>query len=166
MPEEPEFINELRSDKFPASTDASLLNYIDTLRALATAPQAAESKAEGQLVGYQGWHPKTGEVVFSQDTPAQSVMADYKMRPVYSAPPPQQPGNLHRAADTEECAVYAAIATDYNQQPDDCVRVPVKLTAEMAVAFSEVWFSKERCIDDPEMDDAYAALLAAAKEQK
>lgn len=34
VPEEPMWIRELRSDKFPASTDASLLQHIDTLRDL------------------------------------------------------------------------------------------------------------------------------------
>jgi hypothetical protein len=34
VPEEPMWISELRSDKFPASTDASLLQHIDTLRDL------------------------------------------------------------------------------------------------------------------------------------
>lgn len=40
--------------------------------------------------------------------------------------------------------------------------VPIELTDDMAVAFCETWFSAVRCIDDPEMDDAYAAMLAVA----
>lgn len=40
--------------------------------------------------------------------------------------------------------------------------VPATMTLDMCVAFAEAWFSKVRCIDDPEMQDAYAAMLAAA----
>lgn len=40
--------------------------------------------------------------------------------------------------------------------------VPEVLTDDMAIAFCEVWFSKRRCIDDPEMEDAWEALLDAA----
>lgn len=40
--------------------------------------------------------------------------------------------------------------------------VPATMTLDMSVAFAETWFSKVRCIDDAEMQDAYAAMLAAA----
>jgi hypothetical protein len=40
--------------------------------------------------------------------------------------------------------------------------VPVVLTDDMLVAFAEAWYSKKRCIDDCEMDDAYAAMLEVA----
>lgn len=40
--------------------------------------------------------------------------------------------------------------------------VPVKLADEMVIAFAEKWYAKRQAIDDPDMDDAYAALLAAA----
>lgn len=40
--------------------------------------------------------------------------------------------------------------------------VPATMTLDMCVAFAEAWFSKVRCIDDPEMQDAYAAMIAAA----
>lgn len=40
--------------------------------------------------------------------------------------------------------------------------VPTKITEEMVVEFCEVWYSTVRAFDDPEMDDAYAAMLAAA----
>jgi hypothetical protein len=40
--------------------------------------------------------------------------------------------------------------------------VPVALTEDMLVAFAEAWYSKKRCIDDCEMDDAYAAMLEVA----
>ena len=40
--------------------------------------------------------------------------------------------------------------------------VPVVATEEMQVAFAEVWFTKKRCLDDPEMDDAYTAMLEAS----
>lgn len=40
--------------------------------------------------------------------------------------------------------------------------VPTALTEDMLVAFAEAWYSKRRCIDDCEMDDAYAAMLEVA----
>ena len=42
--------------------------------------------------------------------------------------------------------------------------VPVELTDDMLIAFAEVWYSKRRAIDDCEMADCYAAMLAAAPE--
>lgn len=44
---------------------------------------------------------------------------------------------------------------------DKWVAVPVEPTDEMIEAFAETWFKKRRCIDDPELSDAYAAMLAA-----
>lgn len=46
--------------------------------------------------------------------------------------------------------------------PDGWRLVPNTMTLDMRVAFAETWFSKVRCIDDPEMEDAYAAMLSAA----
>ncbi|EOC1267538.1 hypothetical protein ACOZWM_003280 [Cronobacter malonaticus] len=40
--------------------------------------------------------------------------------------------------------------------------VPVEPTIEMQIAFAEAWFSKVRCVDDCELEDAYIAMLAAA----
>jgi len=40
--------------------------------------------------------------------------------------------------------------------------VPATITLDMSVAFAETWFSKVRCIDDDDMQDAYAAMLDAA----
>ncbi|RIQ18777.1 hypothetical protein D0850_06920 [Bordetella avium] len=40
--------------------------------------------------------------------------------------------------------------------------VPAKMTLDMSIAFAEAWYSKSRAIDDHEMQDAYAAMLAAA----
>lgn len=42
------------------------------------------------------------------------------------------------------------------------VVVPREPTEDMQIAFCEAWFSKRRAIDDPEMQDAYAAMIAAA----
>ncbi|ALB54869.1 Hypothetical phage protein [Cronobacter universalis NCTC 9529] len=42
--------------------------------------------------------------------------------------------------------------------------VPIEPTVEMQIAFAETWFSKVRCIDDCELEDAYIAMLAAAPE--
>jgi hypothetical protein len=48
--------------------------------------------------------------------------------------------------------------------PEGFVLVPVELTPEMYCAFVEQWFTKVRAIDDTEMEDCYAALLAARPE--
>ncbi|WP_104910537.1 hypothetical protein [Pseudomonas sp. LG1D9] len=40
--------------------------------------------------------------------------------------------------------------------------VPVKPTDDMVIAFSETWYSKRQAYDDPDMDDAYRDMLAAA----
>jgi len=40
--------------------------------------------------------------------------------------------------------------------------VPMTPTDDMIVAFAETWYSKLRCIDDCQMEDAYAAMIAAA----
>ncbi len=45
--------------------------------------------------------------------------------------------------------------------PEGYVLVPVELPVEMEIAFMEAWVSKRRCIDDPEMQDAWEAALAA-----
>lgn len=39
------------------------------------------------------------------------------------------------------------------------VLMPRKLSDEQQVAFAEAWFAKARPIDDPEMQDAYNALV-------
>lgn len=50
--------------------------------------------------------------------------------------------------------------------PDGYVLVPVALPVEMEIAFMEAWVSKRRCIDDPEMQDAWEAALAVRPEVK
>ncbi|EOI5740718.1 hypothetical protein ACMS02_001409 [Cronobacter turicensis] len=42
--------------------------------------------------------------------------------------------------------------------------MPIEPTVEMQIAFAETWFSKVRCVDDCELEDAYIAMLAAAPE--
>jgi hypothetical protein len=54
VPEEPMWISELRSDKFPASTDASLLQHIDTLLDLLKNEIADRVFAESMLKDYRG----------------------------------------------------------------------------------------------------------------
>ncbi|MDU9391883.1 hypothetical protein [Pseudomonas sp. zfem002] len=44
----------------------------------------------------------------------------------------------------------------------DMVSVPREPTEEMIVAFAEAWYSKRQTIDDPDMLDAYKAMLAVA----
>lgn len=46
--------------------------------------------------------------------------------------------------------------------PDGWKLVPIEPTVEMQIAFAETWFSKVRCVDDCELEDAYIAMLAAA----
>jgi len=48
--------------------------------------------------------------------------------------------------------------------PEGYVLVPVELPVEMEIAFMEAWVSKRRCIDDPDMQDAWDAALAARPE--
>lgn len=46
--------------------------------------------------------------------------------------------------------------------PEGWKLVPVEPTEEMIVAFVEQWYCHRQSIDDPQMDDAYQAMLAAA----
>lgn len=46
--------------------------------------------------------------------------------------------------------------------PNGWKLVPIDPTDDMIVAFAEQWYSKVRCIDDCQMEDCYAAMLAAA----
>ncbi|EMC4129955.1 hypothetical protein VEK59_004198 [Cronobacter sakazakii] len=48
--------------------------------------------------------------------------------------------------------------------PEGWKLVPIEPTFEMQIAFAEAWFSKVRCVDDCELEDAYIAMLAAAPE--
>ncbi|KDP98959.1 hypothetical protein ER21_06475 [Cronobacter sakazakii] len=48
--------------------------------------------------------------------------------------------------------------------PEGWKLVPIEPTVEMQIAFAEAWFSKVRCVDDCELEDAYIAMLAAAPE--
>lgn len=49
---------------------------------------------------------------------------------------------------------------------NEFVMVPRVPTDEMIVAFAEAWYSKRQAIDDPDMLDAYAAMLAVAPEHQ
>ncbi|WP_414555705.1 hypothetical protein [Stenotrophomonas forensis] len=64
----------------------------------------------------------------------------------------------------DQAALRAIIAA--LTPPEGYVLVPVELTVEMEIAFMEVWVSKRRCIDDPEMQDAWEAALTARPEVK
>jgi hypothetical protein len=46
--------------------------------------------------------------------------------------------------------------------PEGYAIVPLSVTDEMIVAFAEEWYSKRQVIDDPDMADAYKAMLAVA----
>lgn len=75
--------------------------------------------------------------------------------------------NCGRCADVHtvprsqaESAIRAALLS----APPGYALVPVELPAEMEVTFCEQWFSKRRAIDDPRMQDCWAAMIAAAPE--
>jgi|GEM_PF-911867 len=57
-----------------------------------------------------------------------------------------------------------ALLARYGAQPavpDGWKLVPIKPTEDMVVAFAEEWYSHQQAIDDPQMDEAYAAMLDA-----
>lgn len=63
----------------------------------------------------------------------------------------------HRAIRAITVALRAA-----PECPEGFVMVPEVMDLDMEVAFCEAWFSKRRCIDDADMQDAWAAALAAS----
>lgn len=69
-------------------------------------------------------------------------------------------GQLSTAATVALAAIRAALLT----APPGYVLVPAELPVEMEVAFCEQWFSKRRAIDDPRMQDCWAAMITAAPE--
>ncbi|WP_422346979.1 hypothetical protein [Stenotrophomonas sp. DR009] len=69
-------------------------------------------------------------------------------------------GLIHGRLDRREKAAVEAIIAALTP-PAGFVLVPVELPVEMEIAFMEAWVSKRRCIDDPEMQDAWEAALAA-----
>ncbi len=71
-------------------------------------------------------------------------------------------GDPLAVSDANAVAIKAIIAA--LTPPEGYVLVPVELTHEMYCAFVEQWFTKVRAIDDTEMEDCYAALLAARPE--
>ncbi|WP_414553208.1 hypothetical protein [Stenotrophomonas forensis] len=93
--------------------------------------------------------------------------------------------DLQTIVDRWDAEPFAAIGYDASQErrvireclglvkrlaaltpPEGYVLVPVELPVEMEIAFMEAWVSKRRCIDDPEMQDAWEAALAARPEVK
>ncbi|WJN52069.1 hypothetical protein [Pseudomonas asiatica] len=56
--------------------------------------------------------------------------------------------------------------TENRSSNTEMVSVPRVPTDEMIVAFAEAWYSKRQTIDDPDMLDAYAAMLAVAPAQQ
>ena len=66
-----------------------------------------------------------------------------------------------QGAKLNAAATVAFLETQGAGGPEGFVVVPEVMDIDMEVAFCEAWFSKRRCIDDPEMQDAWAAALAA-----
>jgi hypothetical protein len=52
------------------------------------------------------------------------------------------------------------------KQVGEWVMVPREPTDDMIVAFAEEWYSQRQTIDDPQMLEAYAAMLSAAPAPK
>jgi hypothetical protein len=50
--------------------------------------------------------------------------------------------------------------------PDGFVLVPKEPTLDMSIAFAECFYSKRRCIDDADISDWYAAMIAAAPSER
>ncbi|WP_202631802.1 hypothetical protein [Cronobacter sakazakii] len=76
--------------------------------------------------------------------------------------------------ECEDCGATASSIEEWNRRstalagkavvPEGWKLVPVEPTLEMQIAFAEAWFSKVRCVDDCELEDAYIAMLSAAPE--
>lgn len=63
-------------------------------------------------------------------------------------------------------AQLAAWAAKLESLAGEYAVVPREPSEEMIVAFCEAWFRKRRPIDDPEMEDAYRAMIEAAERQE
>lgn len=59
-----------------------------------------------------------------------------------------------------------AIADKLESLAGEYAVVPREPSEEMIVAFCEAWFRKRRPIDDPDMEDAYRAMIEAAERQE
>ncbi len=91
-----------------------------------------------------------------------SLGADYAaaLRAIRAALTPPE-ALIHKESEEEKTSVCGGMAAS---GADGFVLVPRELTHEMYCAFVEQWFTKVRAIDDAEMDDCYAAMLAARPE--
>lgn len=74
--------------------------------------------------------------------------------PVYRNEGPGTPVALY-THPAEQSAPVAVV-------PEGRQLVPAVPTDDMIVAFAEAWYSKRQAIDDPDMLDAYKAMLAVA----
>ncbi|PPY22293.1 hypothetical protein C3D69_01890 [Cronobacter sakazakii] len=101
----------------------------------------------------------------------------YEIQPLYTAPPApvaddSLPFDPQIAEYEQMMEAEQAQAGTTSQQfeslagkavvPAGWKLVPIEPTIEMQIAFAEAWFSKVRCVDDCELEDAYIAMLAAA----
>lgn len=59
-------------------------------------------------------------------------------------------------------SLSALAAPHAGAAPDGWKLVPVEPTEEMVIAFAEEWYSRRQTIDDPQMVEAYRAMLAAS----
>lgn len=87
------------------------------------------------------------------------LAAEYEKGQFRAYGPEIRSGGAGSTWDEEVRAIIAALTP-----PEGYVLVPVELPVDMEVAFMEAWVGKRRCVDDPEMQDAWAAALAARPE--
>lgn len=65
------------------------------------------------------------------------------------------------AARQQQADTISALKTTQTV-PSGWKLVPLKHTLDMSVAFAETWYTKRRCIDDDDMQDAWSAMIDAA----
>lgn len=70
------------------------------------------------------------------------------------------PLNSGKTREAEYARIFPAEASPV--AADGWQLVPTVPTDEMIVAFAEEWYSRQQCIDDPDMADAYKSMLAVA----
>jgi hypothetical protein len=126
-------------------------------RAEGAAPTAAQAAglSVAQCTNSDSWNCK-----YCRKTETCEALKDPRN---FGAPSASHAPNATLAASRDaESATSGATSAAKVEVPAGWQLVPVKPTDDMVVAFAEAWYSERRCYDDPQMDDCYAAMLAAA----
>jgi hypothetical protein len=132
---------------------------------------------EGQIVAWRYPCTKNGKLTGSYIYAKNRDEHDRGWEPLFTHPAPKSDaeyviqlliaGGLVSPEKIEQAREIASrVAPAKADAAADWVCVPRVPTEEMIVAFAETWFKKRRCIDDPEIDDAYAALIEASPAPK